>query len=67
MADAELRNLEAQIEHIIKAHQRLITENSSLRKRLEQVVRDRAIHLDKNKKIKDLLKNTIIQLKDKLA
>lgn len=67
MADAELRNLEAQIEHIIKAHQRLITENSSLRKRLEQVVRDRAIHLDKNNKIKDLLKNTITQLKDKLA
>ena len=67
MADAELRNLEAQIEHIIKAHQRLITENSSLRKRLEQVVRDRAIHFDKNKKIKDLLKNTITQLKDKLA
>ncbi len=67
MTDAELRNLEAQIEHIIKAHQRLINENSSLRKRLEQVVRDRAIHLDKNQKIKDLLKHTIIQLKDKLA
>ena len=67
MADAELKHLETQIEHIIKAHQKLTTENSSLRKRLEQVVRDRATHLDKNKKVKDLLKQMIIQLKDKLA
>ena len=67
MADAELRHLEAQIEHIIKLHQRLITENSSLKKRLEQIARERATHFDKNKKVKDLLKQTIIQLKDKLA
>lgn len=67
MADAELKHLEAQIEHIIKSHQRLITENSSLKKRLEQIVRERASHLNKTKKIKDLLKQTIIQLKDKLA
>lgn len=67
MADAELKHLEAQVEHIIKSHQQLTSENSSLRKRLEQVVRDRATHLDKNKKVKDLLKQMIIQLKDKLA
>ena len=67
MADAELKHLESQIEYIIKAHQRLTTENSSLRKRLEQVVRERSIHLDKDKKVKDLLKQMIIQLKDKLA
>jgi len=67
MADVELRHLEAQIEHIIKSHQQLITENSSLKKRLEQVVKNRAVYLNKHQKAQDLIKNIIIQLKDKLA
>ena len=63
----ELKKLELQIDNFIESHGLLVLENSSLRKKIHQLTKERSLLLDKNKKAADTVKKIVSQLKDELT
>lgn len=64
MNDTELTKLETQIEALMKAHQLLKAENSSLRQKLVKITQERADLLERNQKASTKVKRIISQLRN---
>jgi uncharacterized protein (TIGR02449 family) len=67
MIGKALENLELQLEDFIKAKQRLVLENKSLRKQVDNLILERNRLLIKNTQAVTKVKQIIIQLQDELA
>lgn len=67
MAEAEMANLELQIEALIHAKQQLMLENDSLRKKLTKLTQERAHLNDIKERTVSLIKRVISQLRADVA
>lgn len=67
MIESELSGLELQVDDFIKSFQQLTIENKSLRKEVAHLNQERAVLLNKKKKIAESLKKITIQLRDGLS
>ena len=63
----EFSQLEEQIESLLKRYQETTNENSSLRKKLADLIQEKAFWQDKQEKTVDKLKRMITQIKEQLT
>jgi uncharacterized protein (TIGR02449 family) len=66
MDNIDLINLELQIESLLQTHEKLKSENHSLRQKLIKITQERAELLDKNKKAVAKVKKIISQLRSEM-
>lgn len=66
MENLDLINLELQIETLLQLHEKLKSENHSLRQKLVRINQERAELLDKNKKATSKIKRIMSQLRSEL-
>lgn len=67
MIESELDSLELQIDNLIKSLQQTRLENHSLRKKISSLTHENISLLNKNKKAAESLRQSIMQLQDKLS
>ena len=67
MIGHELNKLESRIDQVVNIHSQLALENSSLRKKMSQLAKERSALLDKNKKAAKLIRQIVAQLEDEIA
>ena len=67
MTEAEMANLELQIEALIHAKRQLLLENDSLRKKLTKLTQERAHLHDIKERTVSLIKRVISQLRADVA
>lgn len=65
--EQEMNDLESQVDAIIKSHQHLALENSSLHKKTADLTQELADLTNKHQQATDLLRRIIAKLKDELA
>jgi uncharacterized protein (TIGR02449 family) len=65
--DKEFTQLELQIETLLKRFQEISNENNILRKKIADLLREKAIWQNKQEKTGDKLKKILHQIKDELT
>lgn len=66
MDKVDLVNLELQIETLLQTHEKLRTENGSLRQKLSKLTQERAELVDKNNKAATKIKRIISLLRSEM-